>query len=147
MSNLLEILSKESSNTDTIYFYREGVFYKAYERSAYLFVHHVKPFRIKKRFVKSVKLEVVSVGFPTNSLYNYFAKERVVESEKEAKVELGQKIDSEDFEQWRAAIPYKRTVVWRQVATETAGGVYRPLRQIQAAETGMEGYRKLSGGE
>lgn len=33
----------------TIYFYREGVFYKAYERSAYLFVKYAKPFQVKKR--------------------------------------------------------------------------------------------------
>lgn len=59
MSNLVEVLSKEQDNTHTIYFYREGVFYKAYEQSAYLFVHHVKPFQVKKRFVKSVKREVV----------------------------------------------------------------------------------------
>lgn len=105
MSNLLEILSKESSNTDTIYFYREGVFYKAYERSAYLFVHHVKPFQVKKRFVKSVKREVVTIGFPTNSLYNYFSEEQVAEQENEAKAEVDKKVDAEDFEQWRAGIP------------------------------------------
>lgn len=52
MSNLSEILRNESSNTGTIYFYREGVFYKAYERSAYLFVKYVKPFQVKKRMVK-----------------------------------------------------------------------------------------------
>lgn len=88
MSNLVEILSKEIGNTSIVYFYREGVFYKAYERSAYLFVHHIKPFQVKKRFVKSVKKEVVTIGFPTHSLYNYFSKEQVVEQENEAKVEL-----------------------------------------------------------
>ena len=48
MSNLQEILKTESENTDKIHFYREGVFYKAYEKSAYLFVTHVKPFMVKK---------------------------------------------------------------------------------------------------
>lgn len=76
MSTLSSILSKESNNTRMIYFYREGVFYKAYEKSAYLFVKHVKPFRLKRRFVKSVKREVISVGFPTNSLYSFLAKNK-----------------------------------------------------------------------
>lgn len=81
------------------------MFYKAYEQSAYLFVHHVKPFQIKKRFVKSVKREVISVGFPTNSLYNYFSKEKVSEFENCAKVELDKKIDLAEFEQWKNSMP------------------------------------------
>lgn len=32
MSNLQEILETESENTDKIHFYRERVFYKAYEK-------------------------------------------------------------------------------------------------------------------
>lgn len=53
------MLNKETNNTCMIYFCREGVFYKAYERSTYLFVHHLKPFQVKKRFVKRVKRGVV----------------------------------------------------------------------------------------
>lgn len=51
MSNLVEVLLKEQDNTHMVYFYREGVFYKAYEQSAYLFVHHVKPFQVKKKHI------------------------------------------------------------------------------------------------
>ena len=79
MSNLSEILQNECTNTHILYFYREGVFYKAYEHSAYLFVKHVKPFQVKKRMVKSVKQEVVSIGFPINSLTNYFSSEKIRE--------------------------------------------------------------------
>lgn len=104
MSSLIDHLSQESKNTDRIYLYREGVFYKAYERSAYLFVKHIKPFMVKKRLVKSVRREVVSIGFPTNSLYNYFSKEQVREFENGATVELDKKIDLVEFEQWRANI-------------------------------------------
>lgn len=104
MSRLIDNLSHESENTDCIYLYREGVFYKAYERSAYLFVKHIKPFMVKKRLVKSVKREVVSIGFPTNSLYSYFPKEQVREFENGATVELDKKIDLAEFEQWRENI-------------------------------------------
>lgn len=105
MSNLLEILSLEQENHSSIYFYREGVFYKAYEQSAYLFVHHIKPFQVKKRYVKSVKREVISVGFPTNSLYNYFSKEKVTELENCAKVDLDKMLDLAEFEQWKNSVP------------------------------------------
>ena len=77
MSNLQEILALEQENQSSIYFYREGVFYKAYEQSAYLFVKYVRPFQVKKRHVKSVKQDVVFVGFPTNSLPNYFSADKI----------------------------------------------------------------------
>lgn len=101
MSNLHEILKIESSNVGTIHFYREGVFFKAYERSAYLFVTHVKPFMVKKQFVKSVNQEVVSIGFPTNSLRNYFAADKIQEKDNEAEVPLDVTINLSDFERWR----------------------------------------------
>lgn len=53
MTTIESILAKESDNRQQIYLYREGVFYKAYERSAYLFVTRVKPFRAKKKTVKA----------------------------------------------------------------------------------------------
>lgn len=104
MSNLQEILSKESVNTDRIYFYREGVFFKAYERSAYLFVKFVKPFMVKKRFVKSVNQEVVSIGFPTNSLHSYFEKDKIQEKENIAEVVMDETVDSFTFDEWRKSI-------------------------------------------
>lgn len=105
MSTLSSILSTESSNTHTLYFYREGVFYKAYERSAYLFVKYVRPFQVKKRLVKSVKQEVVSVGFPTNSLPNYFSADKIKEKENVAEIDLEKDIDIHEFELWKAEIP------------------------------------------
>lgn len=105
MPNLSEILQKECTNTHTVYFYREGVFYKAYDRSAYLFVKFVKPFQIKKRMVKSVKQEVVSIGFPTNSLVNYFSSDKIREKGNIAEVDLEKNINVDEFEWWKSQIP------------------------------------------
>lgn len=104
MANLQEILRTESENSNKIHFYREGVFYKAYEQSAYLFVTHVKPFMVKKQFVKSVKREVVSIGFPTNSIHNYFESGTIVEKENEAEVVIDNCMTTADFEKWRENI-------------------------------------------
>lgn len=105
MPNLSEILQNECTNTHIIYFYREGVFYKAYDRSAFLFVKHVKPFQVKKRMVKSVKQEVVSIGFPTNSLINYFPSDKIRENGNVAEVDLEKDIDIDEFELWKNEIP------------------------------------------
>lgn len=114
MSNLQEILKTESENTDKIHFYREGVFYKAYERSAYIFVTRIKPFMVKRLFIKCVNREVVSIGFPTNSLRSYFAADKITEKGNEVEVILDTAIVPDDFEKWREGIamtPAKETIV------------------------------------
>lgn len=88
MPNIQAILHKESSNTHHIFFYREGVFYKAYERSAYLFVTNYKPFMVKKRFVKAAGREIVSIGFPTNSINSYLPKDQLHENGNEVEISL-----------------------------------------------------------
>lgn len=45
-----EILAVEDANTDRIYLYREGLFLKAYERSAFLCHRHVHAFKLSRRF-------------------------------------------------------------------------------------------------
>jgi hypothetical protein len=40
-----EILSSEGVNFDSIVVYREGLFWRCYERSAYNFVKHIKTFQ------------------------------------------------------------------------------------------------------
>ena len=114
MSKLQEILKTESENTDKIHFYREGVFYKAYERSAYIFVTRIKPFMVKRLFIKCVNREVVSIGFPTNSLRSYFAADKITEKGNEVEVILDTAIVPDDFEKWREGIamtPAKETIV------------------------------------
>ena len=128
MSNLQEILKTESENTDKIHFYREGVFYKAYERSAYIFVTRIKPFMVKRLFVKCVNREVVSIGFPTNSLRSYFAADKITEKDNEAEVILDTAIVPTDFEKWREGIamtPAKETIVKNKdthITSEAVGG-------------------------
>jgi hypothetical protein len=58
----------EDGNTNNIHLYKEGSFWKAYERSAYLFVHHIKPYRTKLRYYKNIEREVISIGFPDSAL-------------------------------------------------------------------------------
>ena len=50
-------------NLHEVKIYREGVFWVAYEQSAYYF-WKLKGYKPTKRFVKVVGMEVVSVGFP-----------------------------------------------------------------------------------
>ncbi len=55
--------------------------------------------------VKSVKQEVVSIGFPTNSLINYFPPDRIRENGNVAEVDLEKDIDVDEFGLWKNEIP------------------------------------------
>lgn len=63
-----EILLREDKNDDSIWLYREGIFMKAYERSAYFAHTLIHDFKLSKRYIKSVNMDVVSLGFPEQSV-------------------------------------------------------------------------------
>lgn len=68
MSTIKERIEKEQSNTEKIYLYKEGIFYRAYERSAYLWMKHICNYEIKKRYVKTINRTIVYLGFPMSVL-------------------------------------------------------------------------------
>jgi hypothetical protein len=64
-----EILALENANDGaTIHLVRDRVFWQAWERSAFLFVNHVKPYKITAKFVKKVGGHCVLLGFPNQVL-------------------------------------------------------------------------------
>lgn len=65
-----EIISREEQNNDSIWLYREGMFMKAYERSAYFAHTLIHEFKLSRRYVKTVNMDVISLGFPENGTEN-----------------------------------------------------------------------------
>lgn len=59
-----EIYDLEKTNKDRIYLYREGIFWKAYERSAFYLSGPGGKLKPTKKFIKSVGDSIISVGFP-----------------------------------------------------------------------------------
>lgn len=60
-----DFIRAEAENTDRIILYKEGLFWKAYERSAYILCMQVRPFKPTKKSLKSLDGgHIVSVGFP-----------------------------------------------------------------------------------
>lgn len=60
MPQVLAIQQAEQQNNGThIRLYAEGIFYKAYERSAWVACRVMHPFMVKKRAVRKVGQEVV----------------------------------------------------------------------------------------
>ena len=96
-----EILDREDANVSTVVLYREGMFLKAYEHSAYLCHRYIHPFKLSRRFVKTVNRYVVSLGFPEQSLkkwlYAYPVNE---ESDKVLVVPFDRSVDEVDYNHW-----------------------------------------------
>ena len=63
-----EILEREAHNTDSIWFYLEGAFYKAYERSAFAFHTRVKEFKVLRKESKTLGRDILYLGFPQAAL-------------------------------------------------------------------------------
>ena len=63
-----DFLSAESANTDRIVLYREGLFWKAYERSAFALCSQVRPLKPTRKTLKTLGGgDLISVGFPVSA--------------------------------------------------------------------------------
>lgn len=66
--DLKQKLALEIADSENIYLYREGLFWKAYERSAIKFVQTITAYQVNTRYCKAVKMDVISLGFPDTVL-------------------------------------------------------------------------------
>lgn len=98
---LKEKLSRETGNR--IHFYREGMFWKLYNQSAFNFSQRVKQYLLKKKYVKELKGWIVTMGFPDVVLKENLERLReytlsVNVSEKVVEVELKEELPG--YQEW-----------------------------------------------
>jgi hypothetical protein len=63
-----DIANIEDANDDGIILFREGLFWRAYERSAFRFNKFIKEYRVLSREYKNIGRKLVFSGFPGNQL-------------------------------------------------------------------------------
>ena len=86
------VLNDEGQNNGChIRLYSEGIFLKAYERSAWVACRVLHPFMVKKRAVRKVGQEVTSIGFPKTSLAKWAAGRRVESVDDSGQEYIGKK--------------------------------------------------------
>ena len=99
-----QIIERESTNTDSIWLYLEGTFYRAYEQSAFAFHTRVKEYKILRKESKTLGRDILYLGFNEKTLAavtSDLMTERI--DERTVRVRLSTPIDSEEFVQWRDA--------------------------------------------
>lgn len=97
-----EILEREEQNTGLVWLYREGMFMKAYERSAFFVHNYIHEFKLSKRYIKTVNQEVISLGFPVQTLpkwMNGYRYEAV--GEDMVLCHIGKQYDEVSFHNWK----------------------------------------------
>lgn len=103
---LSEILKQETTANTCVYLYREGLFWKAYEYSAYTFVRSFRPYRAQKKWIKGIKQEVVSIGFPDSKLAEIIdGHEKEEISEKMIGIKGTPLVDEAAFQEWKSGMP------------------------------------------
>ncbi|AQW92997.1 hypothetical protein [Elizabethkingia anophelis] len=98
---LSDIISRE--NYHSIQLYKQGVFWVAYEQSAYSIWEH-KGYRVNKKYIKSLKRDVVSLGFPASVLDEIgeiYKQDKLKSSSEYKSYMLSQELNKALFLRWR----------------------------------------------
>ena len=96
-----DIIKAETGNNNTVILFREGIFWKAYEKSAYAFCKYIKSFMVKKRYIRSINDEIVSIGFPMSSTQTILQGRTILLEEERKMIVSVDRIDHEDFTAWK----------------------------------------------
>lgn len=112
--NIVEKISHVNPNE--VKLYKEGVFWVAYEQSAY-YVWQKKGYKATRKMVKMLGQEIVSIGFPQSS-YETFQHSITAVLEKDEPYfkifSLEKAIDADAFQRWKAALPFTRELISSQ---------------------------------
>ncbi|MDE6069735.1 MAG: hypothetical protein K2F92_02500 [Alistipes sp.] len=100
-----EVALREEHNDRRIVLYPKGLFYKAYERSAFACVSRISSFVPCKKRIGYLGRELVSIGFPVSALVKYFPDAPQPQADGVVTIALPEPIDVAAAERWKAALP------------------------------------------
>lgn len=99
------ILLHEENNKDSVILFKEGIFLRAYERSAMRFTEHFEKFKVFKKHYKIVNADVCYLGFPQKSFPVLLEKHSKIRyAETDYYVVLFDCPSQTDFNKWKSSI-------------------------------------------
>lgn len=102
-----EIANRESRNVNEIVLYPEGLFYKAYDRSAFACISRIPAFKPSKKRIKYCAREMASIGFPAAALPKYFPAAPRPLPDGRVVIALKDRIDADACQAWKMSLPLK----------------------------------------
>lgn len=125
-----QVVKNEVNNTNSIVLYKEGIFWRAYELSAYFFTEYVRKFQISKKYIKIVKTEVVHIGFPDSKLHEILESKSIMDKEikrpDEKQIIISEFEKTSDFAQWKQSIEIKSEKTIQQCSEPRVPKVLEP---------------------
>lgn len=100
-----EIIQLESSNYTHIYLLHEGVFWKAYEKSAFAFFSQIREYKPVRKWLQVLKGDLISLGFPVTSAKTVLEDANVLLHEKDRIVLSASPVEQHKFMEWKQAVP------------------------------------------
>lgn len=98
-------VSTLDAQSTTIHLYKEGIFWKAYEYSAYRFVFGILKCKPKKQCFKETSTEMIHIGFPLTSLDTHQDSFRLIsKDENTCTIEPVDFLPQMTFEEWKNSI-------------------------------------------
>jgi len=137
-----DILEMERGNTNCINLVREGMFLRAYERSALFFIENVAPFQITKRYFKVIDCELVYLGFPASNITVLLQRagiERSVNADSKLITIYGFSTGT-DFNTWKASFKSddKEKDVSKELIRETVDATGMPDDLLHLYKSGFD---------
>lgn len=141
MAEISQILDIEQQNIDCIHLFRVGLFYRAYQKSAYLFQTRVRDFKAVRKYTKATRCDVAMLGFPSKLLDSMFQPGTFeVPNEGHVVIQVSEPLDIKAYQQWFSVVPYaevKKKAAVDPVAPESSSGTGKEL-SISFDETVMQ---------
>ncbi len=103
-----EIIIEETQNPEKITLYKEGVFWKAYNKSAFAFNKYIKEYKTTTKLINYCNYVAITIGFPIKSLQStkkIIETKSEVEIEEETETKITVKIptvDPKEFTKWKS---------------------------------------------
>lgn len=109
-----DIIQREDDNPDSIILIKEGMFWRAYERSAFRFIRLIQEFRVMVKYYKNVDRKLAFLGFPAETLPSVVARAKI-KGWKAGEKEPGIWIISgfpliDGFDAWKESLPERTTL-------------------------------------
>ena len=132
MPSIKDKLKAEERNERTIRLWPEGTFFKAYERSAYLFIKQVRAYEPRRRYIQAVGQDVVSIGFPQTVLETLGVNHAPATDGAEV-IQLQTALDEQQFMLWRDEFKGDEEPVAEAKPDDKSFAVIKRLREFNLA--------------
>jgi len=133
-----EVIQLENGNTRCCYLIPDGIFWRAYEKSAFWFVKNLKPYLITKKHFKGINADVAFLGFPDTVLHEILALVEAngyLVNKQEKMVTIGGIEIMEGFENWKNEIPYQTPDQPKPLLVREPAGKYETVQGFEAPQS------------